>query len=227
MKKIDDIAQFASVVVFDFDGPVCDVFSGCPAASVEAGMREELARSGASMPDGCTRGSDPIELLRWTAANLPEFLNQAEDLLRDAEQCAVLTAKPTRYADEAIKACSRSGRSVAIVSNNSGPAIESYLVRHQLASDVAAVIGRPYAQPDLMKPNPKGLTDIVAKFSVQPSDCVFVGDSTSDIQAAISADVHSIGYAKRPDRIVGLVEAGAECVIGSIADLVGALRRGA
>jgi beta-phosphoglucomutase-like phosphatase (HAD superfamily) len=102
-----------------------------------------------------------------------------------------------------------------IVSNNSDAAIRDYLDIHGI--EVLAVIGRPYGEPGRMKPNPELVLCAVEAVDVAPEECVFIGDAVTDVEAARSAGVHSIAYANSPDRILALVDAGAEAIVESMA----------
>ena len=44
-----------------------------------------------------------------------------------------------------------------------------------------------------LKPNPKGLNEILNKFNIKPSNCLFVGDSDIDIITAKNAKILSVG----------------------------------
>jgi phosphoglycolate phosphatase-like HAD superfamily hydrolase len=60
--------------------------------------------------------------------------------------------------------------------------------------------------------------------NTEPGACAFVGDSTTDIEAARLVGVPSIGYANRPGKHALLAEAGADTVVSSLADLILVLR---
>jgi beta-phosphoglucomutase-like phosphatase (HAD superfamily) len=73
-----------------------------------------------------------------------------EDALREAELRAVATAALTPFGHELNVNAVTYGLSVAVVSNNSAPAVEAYLAAHGLAPYVAPVVGRAYAEPEKM-----------------------------------------------------------------------------
>lgn len=50
--------------------------------------------------------------------------------------------------------------------------------------------------------------------------CVIVRDSVADITAARRARVASIGYANRPGKRRALTEAGADAIVGTMAELL-------
>jgi beta-phosphoglucomutase-like phosphatase (HAD superfamily) len=98
---------------------------------------------------------------------------------------------------------------VAIVSNNSGQAVSTYLETRGLTELVERVVGRPYARPDLMKPDPSMVFDAVRAVGGEPADCVLVRDSVTDIEAARSAGVRVVGYANRSRKVTTFATADA------------------
>lgn len=115
-------------------------------------------------------------------------------------------------------------RQMAIVSNNSTPAITLYLDQHGLRHLFADVVGRPYGQPERMKPNPELILATARKLDAEPLRCVFVGDSTSDVEGSRSAGMPVIGYANKPGKAGRLEDAGADAIITSMGELATALR---
>jgi hypothetical protein len=77
-----------------------------------------------------------------------------------------------------------------------------------------------------MKPNPEPIINAVAALGLQPGTCVLIGDSLSDITAAQAAGVSVIAYANKPSKKEQFAEAGADTVVTSMVDVVGALRSG-
>lgn len=112
---------------------------------------------------------------------------------------------------------------MAVASNNSAGAVSAYLAAHRLAGHVSPVVGRPYADPARMKPNPEPILQAVHALGTSPSRCVLVGDSLSDIKGARAAGVRVIGYANRPSKIEAFRAAGADVVITSMGPIAGVL----
>jgi phosphoglycolate phosphatase len=144
--------------------------------------------------------------------------------MTDQELSAVATAAPTPYVHEVVTACQNSGRSVAVVSNNSAAAVHSYLARHGLDDRISLVIARTNHDPALLKPSPHLIIQAVRALNAEPGECGLVGDSVTDIQAARFASVQSIGYANQPGNRERLTAAGAGATINSLADLALTLR---
>src|SRR5262249_14238898 len=142
----------------------------------------------------------------------------AGDLVRQAQDRGWDT-----FAVETITAASKAGRLVAVVSNNSAPAIVSYLTRVKVSDQVACVVGRTQGHPERMKPDPDPVLRAAEALSAPITRCLMIGDAPTDIEAARRAGARSIGYAKSPERYSGLEQAGGDTVIGNMWDLASAL----
>jgi HAD superfamily hydrolase (TIGR01509 family) len=214
----------ARVLLLDFDGPVCSVFAGLPAARIAKQLRGLLWRHGVALPDHVMEQDDPHEILRYTGSlGRGEMTRSIEDALIAAEITAAKSARPTPYAREVIVAAHEAGRQVAIVSNNAAEAVCTYLDAHRLNRYVHPVIGRPYADPGRMKPNPAPILAAVADLDADPTECVLIGDSVSDVTGAAAAGVRSLGYANKPGKRQRLTDAGADAIVDSMAAVATAM----
>jgi phosphoglycolate phosphatase len=124
-----------------------------------------------------------------------------------------------------IREAHQTGRTVAIVSNNSGAAIRAYLGLHDLTADVGLIVGRDDPDPDLMKPSPYLVRAAVGILDTEGQHCVFIGDSASDVLAGRLAGVPVIGYASTPAKARDLAEAGAAVLATSMDEIRAAIRR--
>jgi phosphoglycolate phosphatase len=80
------------------------------------------------------------------------------------------------------------------------------------------------ADPALLKPSPHLVQQAITGLNAPSAECVLIGDSTTDMQAAALAGTASIGYANKPGKATSLATAGAAAIVGSLADVVLALR---
>jgi phosphoglycolate phosphatase-like HAD superfamily hydrolase len=206
-------------LLLDFDGPVCSIFAGMSADTVAEKLRHRLASAGIAIPSEVRSTPDPLEVFRAVAGCGRNVSQRAQRELTLLEVQAVVTAQPAEGGAELITAARQSGRSVAIVSNNSGQAVAAYLKRHHLAGYVSAVIGRDDPDPAHMKPSPYRVRQAVEMLQATPAECALVGDSVSDVPAAHTADVAAIGYADKPGKDERLAAAGADAIITRLAEL--------
>ena len=219
----DELARLladSGCLLLDFDGPVCSIFAAYQAPAIAADLRRILPQdSAADLLSRVSETSDPLEVLRWASANAPAAVCAIEDALRAAELRAAAGAAPTAYAGEVMAAAKRTHRPVAIVSNNSAPAIHAYLAAHRLDQHVTAVIGRKRYQPELMKPEPYSVLTALGRLGCEPPRALLIGDSLADITAAHAAGVRVIGLANRPGKEDEFTAAGADVIVPDMADI--------
>ena len=220
---LDTILARTRHLLLDFDGPICSVFAGLPSATIAARLRKLLGDP-AQLPDQIARTEDPFAVFAHAATISEDLAARVEAEMTDQELAAVPTAAPTPYVHEVVTACQNSGRSIAVVSNNSARTVHAYLTRHGLDDRISLVIARTTHNAALLKPSPHLITQAVDALAAEPGACTLVGDSVTDIQAARLASVHSIGYANEPGKRKGFIAARADAVISSLAELALKLR---
>lgn len=210
-------------LLLDFDGPICDVFAGLPAATAAGRLIEIIEGRRVRVPAGVAGSGNPLLVFTWASAAEPELGAPVEAELTELECAAIAIAAPTPHAAEVITAARASGRSVAVVSNNSERAVRRYLATHGLADGVDVVAARTSPDAALLKPSPHLVAAALGALGVAPAEAALVGDLGTDVQAARLAGVRSIGYASRPGGLAALRRAGAEAVVSDLADLAAAL----
>jgi phosphoglycolate phosphatase len=205
-----DVMGGSRYVLLDFDGPVCDVFAGLPPGDVADELRALLTASFTDpLPDDVVTSQDPLLIVHQVAGFAPHLSRDIDAALCRAELHAIESATPTPGVMEFIAACTDTTRPLAIVSNNSTPAIEKYLTKHGLSGGVRYVAGRDPSDPRRMKPDPFLLAQASAALNADPETTVLIGDSTTDIQAARAHGIQIIGYANKPGKQHTLAHADA------------------
>ncbi|WAE65273.1 HAD-IA family hydrolase [Streptomyces cavourensis] len=211
-------------MLFDFDGPLCDVFAGHPAPGVAKELAATLIQLDTTTGEQALATDDPMQVLRLSQYAGEAVVCQIEEALTVAEVSAVRAAGfPVPGAAESLRAARASGRKVAIVSNNSGACVKEFLLLHDLSQFVDRVIGRYPNRPDLMKPSPFSLERAARELGIEVGKCTLIGDSTTDIQAAAQAGSMAIGFANKPGKEAGLAEAGARAIITTMVTVAEAL----
>jgi phosphoglycolate phosphatase len=165
--------------------------------------------------------TDHLAVLRYAAPLGPELLEAVEDACIGAEIAASQVSQPTPGAQEFLAACHREEKPVVIVSNNAAEAVHAYLLRLHLHCLVRGVVGRHPRRPDLMKPHPSLVGAALDVLGQRARHCVMIGDSVTDVEAAASWGIATVGFAKTPQRGRELSLAGAAAVITSMEELSG------
>ncbi|MFC8789685.1 HAD family hydrolase [Streptomyces cinereoruber] len=211
-------------VLFDFDGPICDVFREVPAPDVAKDLVALLAEVAPALGDAARATDDPMVVHQLSRQGGEDVLSTVEAALTAAEVRAVSVAgAPTNGAVEALKAARASGRRVAVVSNNSAECVHAYLSSQGLSGVIEAVIGRPTLRPDRMKPSPHLLLEAASLLCVAARRAVLIGDSVTDIEASGAAGVTSVGYANKPGKQEALRSAGADVIVFNMGEVAQAL----
>jgi phosphoglycolate phosphatase len=208
-------------LLLDFDGPICSIFGGLPAPTVAEKLRKLFT---GPLPDEIAKTPDPIEVFYYSATVSDEMAARVEAEMADLEVAAVPTAEPTPYVHEVIASARESGRIIGVVSNNGPRAVNAYLDRHGLSGGIRLVVARTSHDPALLKPSPHLINEAVHGLDADPAATTLVGDSLTDIEAAHSAGVASIGYANKPGKRERMAQLQAAAVITSMADLALSLR---
>jgi beta-phosphoglucomutase-like phosphatase (HAD superfamily) len=211
-------------VLLDFDGPVCGVFASITSTAVASRLSKILTGAGITPPAEVTDTDDPFNILRYALAYVPELAATVETAFRTEEVAAAATAAPTPRAIDTIHACHDTGRTVAIVRNNSDDAVHAYLTAHRLADQIDYISARTPADAARLKPHPHLVTQATHALHAEPAMCVLIGDSLTDIHAAHAAGVPAIGYANKASKPPRFADTGAVAVITRMIDLTTALR---
>ncbi|QKV77263.1 HAD family hydrolase [Amycolatopsis sp. Hca4] len=218
--KATDLLTRARALLLDFDGPVCSVFAGIPASTVADQLRDVLADGGhTDLPDAVATSTDPFDVLQHAAMLGEDEGRYVEAAFTAHEVEAISSASPASGAHDLIDAWHGSGRPLAIVSNNGTRAISAYLDLYGLRSSINFVSARTSANTTLLKPSPYLLHQAITALDVSLGEAVFLGDSTTDIEAAQAAGVRSIGYANKPGKDYRLTAAGADAVTDALTGL--------
>jgi len=249
-----DVIRDDWCVLFDFDGPLCDLFSAPPWAvrrkrrTVRAtrALKSVVLRYGAELPP-LEDPHDPHELFRKVLDRLgaargpghPGLGDALHVCLDDQERKAARTARPTPGAAEAVELIHELGLRLAITSNNSAAAIRGYLDRLGLLHYYGTrpgtrgayaagpvVIGRS-DDHEQMKPEPHCLLRAMERHGAVPANSLLIGDSESDIKAARAAGVTVCAYARDEEKYEQLTGAGADFTISHLSEITDALKAAA
>lgn len=221
---VDDasaLLEHASCVLFDFDGPLADLFAGHPASRIADRLRRRAGRLGVP-PAELPETGDPLRILRIAARHdsTGRIAAELEVQLTREEVHAARTAPPVPHADRLVERLAAGGRQVAVTTNNSARAALAYLQRRGLARYFGSHVHGRAADPALLKPHPDCLERALGSTGTAPAECLMVGDSPGDFFAAVSVGVSFVGYARNDRKAQALRQAGSEHVVRSLEDLM-------
>ncbi|MCC9710573.1 HAD-IA family hydrolase [Streptomyces sp. MNU76] len=219
-------------VLFDFDGPVCDLFADRSTKPVAQEIKAMARRTWQVLDPAAEACEDSHGLLRLLGAMLersgagaldPETLGRADDMVTRYENDAVASAVPAPEIHTLLDTLLGLGKRLVIVTNNAADPVRNFLELHDMSHKFEEVFGRVPQEPHRMKPDPRSLRLALRHLGdMSPDDAVMVGDQISDLQAARSAGVGFLGYSNDAERARRLRRQGAHCVVHEHRQLVDA-----
>lgn len=218
---LDDALSQARYLLFDFNGPVCDLYAGQSAEALADALRAVLAGYAAQVPGDALASADPLAVLMHAHAAGAKLGEPAKAELTRRELAAVPSAQPAAYAHDAISSARESHRTVAVLSTCSTQAMRAYLTSVSLDELVDVVIGRTPGTLELTADNL--IAQTLSALTAEPADCTLISGTTALISAASAAGLATIAYAPAPATRTSLA-GHAAATITSMADLVLRLR---
>ncbi len=195
-------------VFLDFDGPVCEVFGALPARDVADQLKLLV---GPGLPKDVSASADPFAVLAYAASCGPGTAHIVERQRTRLEVEAVSRVSPVPGTAETIGGLVAQGFTVTIVSNNSVEAVRAFLTWHDLVEQVRRISARTTGDVARLKPSPALLEAAIRAFGASPGQCVMVGDSPADIEAARAAAIASVALVTEPAKRKSLAALHPRC----------------
>ncbi len=185
------------VLIFDFDGTMCQIFKNYNLDNTVALLVEKM--NSYDIEFSSEKDSFDVfeEIVKQTENKIEirkTALNEANNILSIAELEAVATGEIVKGVDVIIPQLIENNIPIGISTNNSSKCVLSFLRRY-MPSCVIPTIGRIGDEPELMKPNPYSILEVLKKMNCTPANAIFIGDSLRDYQGAMNAGCQFIGMA--------------------------------
>jgi phosphoglycolate phosphatase len=178
-------------VIFDFDFTLADSSNGifdCVSTALVAVGAVPAGRDAVNATIGLSLRETYTKLTGNANENLQaQFVEQFH---RRADDIMVKSAVVFAFVPEAIRRIRAQGLSTAVASTKRRVHIESILERESLTGVFDAVVGGNDVQNQ--KPHPESLFAGMRMLGVAPWECVYVGDSTVDAEAAKRAGIQFV-----------------------------------
>jgi HAD superfamily hydrolase (TIGR01509 family) len=200
-------------VIFDMDGLLVDSERSWGEAEAELFARHGAPDDAATIED--THGRSVEETVAMYEARLGAPAQELFDELIGLMRTRYATVVPARPGASELVTMLRGRVRLAVASNSPRDLVELGLIHHGLreafdAIVTAAEVGRPKPAPDIY-------LEACRRLGVAPADAVALEDSPPGIAAAKAAGLLCVGVPERES--VDLAAAGADVVIGSLADI--------
>ncbi|MHC3469074.1 HAD family hydrolase [Streptomyces sp. 7R007] len=226
--NLRELITNARFVLFDFDGPICQLFAGHSAEQVASELVAWLEGQGLRglLTEEEQVHPDPMVVLYAVNRRHPrsDLVAELEARLTQLERKAAVSAMPTAYADPLIRTWTAVGSRLAVATNNSPRTVADYLSSRGLADCFAPHVYGRTAELDLLKPDPHCLNRALSAMGAAPTSALMIGDAPTDLHAAEAAGVPFLGYARNAYKHQQLKDAGAQHIVGSLLPVLRLLR---
>ncbi len=211
MSEAAEIIAGAGACLLDFDGPITALMP--PPLNAQAADRARAALQRNSLPDGIRTSTDHLAVLRYAAERQRDSYSSVESACSAAEIDCARNSQPSPGLQALLSDSKRLSLPVAVVSNNSEAAVKEFLQRFGWTDPIRVLACRTPSIGLKLKPDPFLVEKAVELLGVDATDCVFIGDSVTDVESGMAAGVRVIGLAKTPERGLQLLSAGAAAIV--------------
>ncbi len=224
LRRMDSIRA----VLFDFDHTLADL-GGFVRWSDARRELMALYEAGGVPESFLERTEGALSLYAHVATSgllsddrLAEVQRRASALIDRYETEAIDSTRVFPGVASCLSTLAARGIQAGIVTSNARSVVRSILRREALAGDFAVVVAREDVRA--LKPSPEGVLRACEELAVAPRQCIFVGDSVSDVEAARAAGVVAFGVRDGISTDEELTAAGAGVVLDDVGQLFAAPR---
>ncbi|MFG2886597.1 HAD family hydrolase [Streptomyces sp. NPDC048297] len=211
-------------VLFDFDGPVTDLFRDESTAPVAQEIKDAVRRIWGPLDPDVEECDDSHGVLRRLRDmfDRPSIahrdlrgLSTAEAIVTRYEYKAVEAAKPVHGLVPLIDALLRLDLRLVIVSNNSDGPVWEFLKNWQMPSKFDHVVGRDPEELRHLKPDPYSVHCALRHLELPAERTLLIGDQLTDLQAAREAGTLFLGHTPSVLHAQEMTRRGADGVVDS------------
>jgi HAD superfamily hydrolase (TIGR01549 family) len=200
-----------SFAIFDFEGTLVSFEWDIPGAVREA--KEVLKEAGIAVPENT---QNYAELYNFVSLHFPDSIGLIDEVYDTYDALALKNWKPQEDSRYVLEVLRNSGVQIALVSNVGSKALHAALKKFSL-EHFSCVISRNDVR--LLKPDAEGLRKAMNIMGAEGHETLFVGDSISDVRAAIKAGI-DVAVLQGENSIDELKKAGCTYILEKLSDVL-------
>lgn len=212
-------------MVFDLDGTLID--SKIDYERMAGMIREVLSTAGVAdehLSDRrkiyqIIRGGDRVLAeMGVDSERRPVITAEMVKIMNRVELEGAYLSKPMRNAGETLLALRQRGLAIGVATRG----CREYAIESMRLTGLNGYVDKCLARDDTPypKPDPRHLLDVIIHLKSDPSEVIFVGDTSTDLETAEAARVNFIGYKRDEEWGKRLAEAGCNRMVDDLIDLV-------
>ena len=211
-------------VVFDLDGTLMD--SKIDYEKMSNLIRDFLVGKGVKVPLGDRRvvyqvirgGAESLMELGLSGSDVSKTLRQMDSLVNSVELEALDEVELKPFVRETLESLSEGGIILGVATRGHREYALRCLDRFALRGFFKGVLARddvPYPKPD-----PRHLLETISLIGSVPEATLYVGDTTTDLETALSAKVEFVGYWRDDVWAKRLIDGGCKRLIRDLREIV-------
>jgi HAD superfamily hydrolase (TIGR01509 family) len=155
-------------------------------------------------------GVDPIKR--------PEITSKMEKIMNKVELEGAHLSKPMKNASETLRTLRSRGLGIGIATRG----CREYALESIRLTGLELYVDKCLARDEVPypKPDPRHLLDVVTHLGVKPDEVFYVGDTSTDLDTAKSANVEFIGYKRDEEWGKRLTEAGCKRMVNDLLEII-------
>ena len=184
-----EILAMKKGVVFDLDGTLIHSLP-----DIAGAMNRSLAKFGLpGFEEAAYKvGNGVLKLTERCVGDRKDLYDQVKAAyMEDYSQHNRVDSHPFRGVEDMLHALNQRGIPVAVLTNKDQQDAESMLHHFFPGIVFAAIRGRTEGVP--LKPDPAGALLIAEGLGVNPADCLYVGDTSTDMNCGTAAGMETVG----------------------------------
>ena len=212
-------------VVLDLDGTLID--STINYGKMSQMVQELLIAEGVSLsnPNEGRRtyqviqaGEKALIELGISKEKISVLMKKIESIMNSVELEGVHLAKPIKNSEFTLKEIKNRELGIGIATRG----CHEYAVKSMKITGIHSYIDKILARDDVPypKPDPRHLLDVIKELGATPDTVFYVGDTTTDLKTAESANVSFIGYWRNDEWAKRLIEAGCKNMVKDLYEIV-------
>ncbi len=178
-------------VVFDLDGTLVHSLP-----DIAAAMNRSLAKFGLpGFEEAAYKykvGNGVLKLTERCVGDRKDLYDQVKAAyMEDYAQHNRVDSRPFRGVEDMLRALNQRGVPVAVLTNKDQRDAENILAYYFPDVSFAVIRGRSEGVP--LKPDPAGALLVAESLGVDPAECLYVGDTSTDMNCGNAAGMETVG----------------------------------
>ena len=148
----------------------------------------------------------------------PTIASEMERIMNRVELEGAHLSKPMRNARETLRTLRSHGLGIGVATRG----CREYAIKSMRLTGLEGYVDKCLARDEVPypKPDPRHLLDVVTLLGAKPDEVFYIGDTSTDLETAKSANVEFIGYRRNEEWGKRLIDAGCRRMVDDLLEII-------